>query len=220
MQQFNNPQYPPPPQQPYPQQWYNYPPQNAYPQTSPPPPKKRKWLWIYITVGVIGFIIFTAIGAAIEGGLNNTGQSATSSRPTTQPTQAPTPTATPMGLSNVKPTHGVPEIGGPISDFFGKYGTPTRIDGTDAFWVLNQDGSLSLDARDTGGGNVGYIAAVTPYSWSNDQTKNFCLAFAPQGYSPDPTSIPYTANGPFVYDSPGGKFALHLSSGSCDMNTL
>jgi hypothetical protein len=47
--------------------------------------------------------------------------------PTIQPTDTPTtvPTNAPTATSgaNVNATHGTPHLGGPISDFYGKYGT-------------------------------------------------------------------------------------------------
>ena len=221
-----------PPQKPaqnqlYPQkQWQQlpYPPQNQAPKK-----KSRKRLWLIIGVVVVVLVLASAIG------LHGTNVSTTESPGTTAaPTQLPahtqqstsqsTPvtTATAANLQNTKPTHGTPTIAGHISDFYGTYGTPLTTNGKDTLWLLSSDGSLSLDARDTGRGVVGYLAVSAPPDWSKQKVQAFCLGFAPHHYTLDKTALPNNTSGLYIYDSPSGKFALHVSSGFpryCYMNT-
>jgi hypothetical protein len=223
-----------PPQKPaqhqvYPQkQWQQlpYPPQNQAPKK-----KSRKRLWLMIAVVVVVLVLASAIG------LHGTNVSTTkSSGATAAPTQIPThtqqstsqstpvtTTTTAANLQNTKPTHGTPRIAGHISDFYGTYGTPLTTNGKDTLWLLSSDGSLSLDARDTGRGVVGYLAVSAPPSWSKQKVQAFCLGFAPHNYTLDKTALPNYTSGLYIYDSPSGKFALHVSSGFpryCYMNTL
>lgn len=138
---------------------------------------------------------------------------------TAAPTQKPNPSPT---TSAMAVTHGTPHLGGAISDFYGKYGNPINMTskpaGNDALWELNADGSLSLVARNTGGGTVGYLALTTP-DWGAEKIKETCLQFAPSDYTLDPTS-PQGSYDPIVYNSPSGKFALHIEFDSCWANTL
>jgi hypothetical protein len=201
-------------------------------QPSPPKKKSRKRLWLIIAAVVFVLALASAIA------LRSTNNSTTNSPQTTAaPTQVPThavqstsqitpvvtSTATAKNLKYVKPTHGIPTIEGQISDFFGKYGTPLTTNGKDTVWLLSSDGSLSLDVRDTGRGVVGYMSVSTPDSWSKQKLQAFCLGFAPHDYTLDRTSIPSNSSIVYVYNSPRGKFALHLSPGYpeyCYMNTL
>lgn len=187
----------------------------------PPSPKKKSHKRLWLILAAVVLVLAVMIGIASQ---SQNQQSASTSQatqnPTLQSTSRPTPKPTVQPTKGLAVTHGTPFIGGPISDFFGKYGSPTNTNGNDAFWSLNSDESLTIDARDTGGGRVGYLAIVTPDNWSQQHIQSFALGFAPQEYTLDQTSIPYNASGLYVYDSPSIKFALHLSQGSCYMNTL
>jgi hypothetical protein len=215
----------------FPQQQYQPP-----PEMQPQAPKKKSHirLWLIISALVVVLSLAFAIG------LHGTNVSTTNSpRALVAPAQIPTHTqqstsqSTPVttstsigaNLQNIKPTHGTPTIAGQISDFFGTYGKPLTTNGRDTVWLLSSDGSLSLDARDTGRGVVGYLAVSAPPSWSKQKVQAFCLGFAPHNYFLDKTSMLNNTSGLYIYDydSPSGKFALHLSSGSplyCYINTL
>lgn len=222
----------------YPQQQQQlYPPQfQPPPVMQPQPPKKKshKRLWLIISALVVVLVLVFAIG------LHGTNVSTTESpRAAAAPTQIPThvqqftsqstkvttTAVTAANLQNTKPTHGTPTIAGHISDFFGTYGTPLMTNGKDTVWLLSSEGGLSLDARDTGSGVVGYLAVSAPPSWSMQKVQAFCLGFAPHNYTLDKASMTNNMSGLYVYDydSPSGKFALHVSSGYpryCYMNTL
>ena len=230
-----------PPQKPaqhqvYPQQQWQqqpYPPQyQSLPEMQPQTPKKksRKRLWLIIAVVVVVLVLASAIG--LHGANVSTTESpGATAAPTQLPThtQQPTSQSTPVttttaaNLQNTKPTHGTPTIAGHISDFYGTYGTPLTTNGKDTVWLLSSDGSLSLDARDTGRGIVGYLAVSAPPGWSKQKVQAFCLGFAPHHYTLNKTSMPNNTSSLYIYDSPSGKFALHVSSGFpryCSMNTL
>lgn len=194
----------------------------------PPPKKPRSRRYMLIAAGLLALVVLFAWIANTHASQQSAASLQTRAThafhvisPTivnlgATPTRAkPTPYSTKPAI-----THGQPGIGGPISDFFGKYGSPSSTNGNDAVWLLNQDGSLLLDARNTGAGRVGYLSLTVPDSWSSDQTKTYCLSFAPPAYTLDPSSQPFNAQGLFVYNSPAGKFALHLQTASCWMNTL
>jgi hypothetical protein len=218
-------------------QWQQLPYSPQYqplPVMQPQTPKKKspKRLWLVIAVVVIVLVLASAIGlrganiSTIEGPKATAAQTripANAEQPTSQSTPVDTSKTTAGNLKNIKPTHGTPTFEGHISDFFGKYGTPSMTNGKDMVWLLSSDGGLSLDARDTGGGVVGYLSVTTPDSWSKQEVQAYCLGFAPHDYTLDKTSIPKNSSGLYVYDSPNGKFAFHVSSGYpqyCYMNTL
>lgn len=200
--------------------------QLSSPQFQPPPimqaqsseKKSRKRLWSVIAVVVVVLALATVVVLPIV-------RNSSSEHPHTQAvaTQVDQPSSqiTPVGtsttgaenLQNVKPTHGTPALYGQISDFIGTYGKPSTTNGKDSMWLLNADGSLSLDARNTGRGVVGYLSISIPNSWSKQKAKAYCLTFAPHNYTSDQTSIPNNSGNLFVYNSPSGRFALHISSG-------
>jgi hypothetical protein len=203
------------------------------PEMQPQPPQEKSHIRLWLIISAL--VVVLALAFAI--GLHDTNISTTESpRATSAPTQIPThtqqstsqstpvtTTTTAANLQNTKPTHGTPIIAGHISDFFGTYGTPLTTNGKDTVWLLSSDGGLSLDARDTGRGVVGYLAVSAPPGWSKQKVQAFCLGFAPHNYTLDKTSMPNNTSGLYIYDSPSGKFALHVSSGSpkyCYMNTL
>jgi hypothetical protein len=201
-------------------------------QPAPPKKKSRKRLWLIMVSVVIVLALTSAIALSIAK-ISTTGSPRTTAAPTQVPTHAVqstsqitptvTSTTTAQNFKNVKPTHGNPTIEGLISDFYGKYGKPLTTNGKDTVWLLSSDGSLSLDVRDTGSGVVGYLSISTPDTWSKQKLQAFCLGFAPHNYTLEQSSIPSNSSGVFVYNSPKGKFALHLSSGYpefCYMNTL
>ena len=207
------------------QQQQLYPPQIQPPpvmQSQPPEKKSRKRFWLVIATVVVVLALATAMGSLIVN-ISSTAHPQIKAAPTQAPAQAEQPisqstpastsTTTAENLQNIKPTHGSPSLGGQISDFIGTYGRPSMTDGKDSMWLLNSDGSLALDTRVTGRGVVGYVSISTPDSWSRQKVQDYCLAFAPHDYTLDKTSNPDNSSGLYVYDSPSGKFSLHVSSG-------
>src|SRR6266566_5044282 len=141
----------------YPQQQ-----QQLYPpQFQPPEKKSRKRFWLVIATVVVVLALATAMGSLIVN-ISSTAHPQIKAAPTQAPAQAEQPisqstpastsTTTAENLQNIKPTHGSPSLGGQISDFIGTYGRPSMTNGKDSMWLLNSDGSLALDTRDTGKG--------------------------------------------------------------------
>jgi hypothetical protein len=74
--------------------------------------------------------------------------------PPTDPLQQPTylsqpptqPQASPMHATRISATHGRPRVGGPISDFYGKYSTPHNQDAAGGeTWIISP--SLEMPYR-------------------------------------------------------------------------
>ncbi len=201
-------------------------------QPHPPEKKPRKRLWLVIVTVLFILGLATAIGS-LSMYISSTGHPLTAAVSTQAPTQvkqpalqstsADTSKTAVANFQNVNPTHGTPTLDGHISDFFGKYGKPSTTNGKDSMWLLNSDGSLALDARDTGKGVVGYVSISIPDSWSKQKAQAFCLAFAPHNYTTYKTSLSTNTGDLYVYNSPSGRFALHVSPGYplyCFMNSI
>lgn len=196
------------------------------PQFQPPPimqaplseKKSRKRLWPIIAVVVVVLALATVVVLPITN-ISSTKHPNTKAVPTqvkqtsSKITPAGTTATVAENLQNVKPTHGTPVLYGQISDFIGTYGKPSTTNGKDSMWILNADGSLSLEARNTGRGVIGYLSISIPNSWSEQKAMAYCLTFAPRNYVQVRTSIPDNSGSLFVYNSPSGRFALQISSG-------
>jgi len=109
-----------------------------------PPKKRRTWLWVVLGVlallilGCVGVVAIATQGAQTSTPRASTNAPVTGSTPaagntptaTIAPTATPTmeatamPTPTPTHPAKFPATHGRPHIGGPFSDFVGKYGQP------------------------------------------------------------------------------------------------
>ena len=167
--------------------------------------------------------------------------------PTSRPTTAPTakPTAKPTlaltkapKLTQLVITHGTPHLGGPISDFYGKYGThivgdvqagnaPNGSPDERVGWFTDSNNAyfLSVDYY-TPSNIVYYISYSGPSSWSKAQYRDYLLSFAPPGTAEDTaTNKWWTSQGgdpfdPIAYTSDIGKFFLHISDGNGYMNTV
>ena len=214
--------------------------QVSSPQFQPPPimqaqssekkPRKRLWSVIAVVVVIVAVVLaLTTVVVLPIANISSTEHPHTKAVPTqveqtsSQITSAVTPATTAENLQNVKPTHGTPVLFGQISDFIGTYGKPSTTNGKDSMWILNADGSLSLEARNTGRGVVGYLSISIPNTWSEQKAMAYCLTFAPRNYVQVQTSIPDNSGSLFVHNSPSGRFALHISSGYplyCYMDTV
>lgn len=166
-------------------------------------------------------VVLALVVCACADATSPTQDTGTVSPTTTIPTATKAvPTMTTLTKASQPPvTHGTPHLRGPLSDFFGKYGKAIGVNpATDPFWSLDQNGDLTLGARDMTGQGVEYIAITTPDTWSQQRVLNYCLMFAP----PDYVALPQPAGitGLVTYDSPSGKFAVHFQTGSCYLNTL
>lgn len=226
-----------PPQPPYQQPSYQYPPQQ--------PPKRTIWqrfraLPMIVQVPIVLFVIIFVGSAAISGVHDAISPPATPTpAPITQPTHVavkPTqsgiqPTATPQPQPTKAPaaiaaTHGTPYLGGPVSDFLGKFGQPINgVSPNSTGWLLDGENTLLLH-YDTTTQKVNYIAYTGSSSWSKAKYRDYLLTFAPSDYTEDTAANTTWQNGggdpydPIAYTSPVGRFFLHISDGSGWMNTI
>lgn len=94
-------------------------------------------------------------------------------------TSTPVPGATPQ-IGPASATHGRPHLGGPLSDFVGKYGPPTDQGDTTSqnFWV-GTDQTIDLNVLTNGQGEVTRLDVLGPPSWTTQQAASYCLQFLP-----------------------------------------
>ena len=187
-------------------------------QPQSPEKKSRKRFWYIIAAGVVVLVLASTVGSLI---LNNSSTEHPQTKAVPTQVEHTSSQITPAGNSttahekpkNIKPTHGTPTLYGQISDFIGTYGKPSTTNGKDSMWLLNAEGSLSLEARNSGRGVVVYLSISIPNSWNMQKAKAYCLALAPHNYTLYQTSTPNNSGNLFVYNSPSGRFALYISSG-------
>lgn len=256
---------PQPPQVPFPSQqpWYQQPmyPQQPFPpqfNQQQPSKKPRRRLWIILAI--IGSILTLScatcgIAGAFAPHTQQTVQpTSTIAVPTATPTQAPTatdtpqpsPTATDTPTPKPKPTtgvvnavtHGTPHLEGPISDFYGKYGSqiagtvdaisdPNGLPAASVAWVTDSANAYFLSVHyHTPSNTVYYITYSGPTDWSKEQYRDFMLTFAPPGTAENVSANQAWQSGggdpynPIAYTSNIGNFFIHISGESGDMNTV
>jgi hypothetical protein len=211
------------------------------------PKKSHRRLWIVLAI-IGGVLVLSCTICGVVAAFAPQTQTAV------QPTQAAAtatvaPTATHMLIRpTAKPTktggpivqtitHGKPHLRGPVSDFYGKYGTDIGPNG-----VQDSDGTSSvgwfISTNDANGGDVilvhysdssrlvNYISYNGPSSWSKAQYRDYLIAnFAPAGTATDNAANSWWAStggdrfDPIAYTSDSGKFFLHISDGNGWMNT-
>ena len=133
---------------------------------------------------------------------------------TEQPTPMPTPTSVPLS----KATHGKPHIGGPLSDFVGKYGMPEYGSDGQYNFVADSNGTIvSANIKGTPPNIVNYISVVASMDWSKDKTMTFCFQYLPD----DATLIVHDPDNNWLYDSSSlGRIDLLYGSSSCVFNLM
>ncbi|EFH82756.1 hypothetical protein [Ktedonobacter racemifer] len=102
---------------------------------------------------------------------------AVSTTPTSVPTATPTsvPTPTPTKKPQMNATDGQPHIGGPVSDFVGKYGQPV------VYTTFNDGSDIIVGTKQDTNNIVTWISVTGPQNWTFDTTRNYCLKFTPSG---------------------------------------
>lgn len=125
------------------------------------------------------------------------------------------PTATPTSASTqVVVTYGRPRLGGPLSDFVGKYGVPT-VEGSFT------DGDIEMGPQ-TDDNNIVQSVTAGPCnncsSWGLYQARDYCLQFMP------PKAVPYKGDGqnlqdlihsPIYFSSSIGRIGLTVEPTYC-----
>lgn len=233
--------------------FYNQP---TFGQPQKPPKKSRRRLWIILAI-IGGVLALSCTICGIVGAMNpqpTQAPAVAADTPTQAPTATPSPTPSPTATPTPKPrptatpkpkpaqgpaiTHGTPHLGGPVSDFYGKYGTDvgpagvqTNSDGTSSVgWCVdshNADICYTTLVHYSGSSHlVNYINYSGPSSWSKAQYRDYLIStFAPPGTAEDTQTNQWWANqggdpfNPIAYTSDIGKFFLHISDGNGWMNT-
>jgi hypothetical protein len=238
--------------------------QQGPPQQPPQPPlkKSRRRLWIILAI-IGGLLVLSCATCGIVAALvpptkqaiqptqapSIAVATATSTQaPTATDTPQPSPTATATPTPKPKPTtgatnvnaitHGTPHLGGPISDFYGKYGSqiagdvqsgsaPNGSPDSSVGWITDSNNAYFLAVHYYTPSNiVHYITYAGPSDWSKAQYRDFMLTFAPPGTAENVSANQAWQQGggdpynPIAYTSSIGNFFIHINSGSGDMNTV
>src|SRR5262249_49846861 len=124
-----------------------------------------------------------------------------SGRPTTPATATPR-----TGSASV--THGRPHLGGPLTDFVGKYGTPDNQGDASGlnFWT-GADQSIDLNINSDDQGSVTQVIVLGSSTWTTSQTQSYCQQFLPDGATQTGSSANL-----LTYSSRAGTVDLKLSS--------
>lgn len=152
-----------------------------------------------------------------------TGQLTNAATPAGSPTQGTSPSAhtTPAPVSTPTPnlalpsvTHGRPHLGGPFSDFVGKYGTPgNQGDGSSQNFWTGSDQSIDINVTRNEQGKVTQLNILGSTSWDAQQTQNYCTQFLPDG------AVQASASGNQIqYHSSAGQVMLNLQAPSCSLS--
>lgn len=137
-------------------------------------------------------------------------------------------------------THGAPHLGGPISDFYGKYGSqlfgigpksgssPSGRPSVSVAWMTDSNNGYLLSVHYyTDTHLVYYVDFSGPTDWSKAQFRDYLIAnFSPPGILEDSQTNQWWASqggdpyNPIAYSSDIGKFFLHITDGDGNMNTV
>jgi hypothetical protein len=227
------------------QPWQSPPPPNtSYPPQQPPyqtgnlppsSPQLQQQLSSGIPVWLL--VLFFAIFLYSCGSAQQT--TSTPTQPTNTSAAPTQPRLSPTKQVGITVTHGTPHLGGPISDFYGKYGR--QITGTvqsgsapngspeeSVGWVTDSNNAYFLSVHYyTPSHVVDYIDYVGPSTWSKAQYRDYLISnFAPAGTAENTqANQDWVSQGgdpfnPIAYTSDIGKFFLHISDGNGSMNTV
>lgn len=203
------------------------------------PPRSRRKLWLLVLVVVcglvvvgagVGFVVMLgapshtqargttsgaqptapAVGGGQVAGTATVRSTATSGRSTTP---GVVPTSRPhTGQPGV--THGRPRLGGPLTDFTGKYGSPSSQGDTNSlnFWT-GPDQTIDLNVDSNEQGNVAQVTVLGADTWTTTQTQSYCEQFLPDGAVQTGSSANL-----ITYHSSAGTINLKLPSAtSCSL---
>jgi hypothetical protein len=198
-------------------------------------PRKRRRPWLLALLGLVGLLILCLVIAIIGSivGLpispsghargapgaqgaqpGSPGSAGSSSTPLATQTASPTatvpPGATPQtGQPGV--TYGRPHLGGPFSDFVGKYGPPTNQGDANSqnFWV-GTDQTIDINVLTNALGVVTQLDVLGPDAWNAQQAAGYCVQFLPD------KAVQFSATATQrEYHSSVGTVVLTLQAHSC-----
>ena len=143
----------------------------------------------------------------------SSGQQTGTTTPSGKPAHA-SPTAPASNLARPSTTSGRPHLGGPFSDFVGKYGSPTsQGDGnSQEFWV-GPEQTIEISVVRNDQGEVTQLTILGPNTWNAQQTQSYCIQFLPDGATQF-----QTANNLIEYHSSAGEIVLNLQTTSCTLS--
>lgn len=195
-------------------------------------PKTRLWLLGALIAVILALVLGVGIGGMFHKSPtgNSHAQGATSTSIAlqhSQPTSTVTVTSsqatataivggthphnpTPI-VGSPSATHGRPHLGGPFSDFVGKYGIPTNQgDGSsEDFWV-GTDQSVDINVSRNEQGEVTQLNVLGPLSWTTQQATSYCTQFLPDN------AVQSNATATQVdYHTSVGNVELTLQTHSC-----
>ena len=101
-------------------------------------------------------------------------------------------------------------LGGPLTDFVGKYGAPSNQGDTDGqnFWI-GTDQSIDLNVNGNDQGKAEQVTVLGEDTWTTSQTQVYCAQFLPDGAVQSSSSATL-----ITYSSSAGTVDLRLSSAS------
>jgi hypothetical protein len=146
---------------------------------------------VLLVSGVLGVSAFAKGGSSAPSKTTTTSihqatQSAAAAAttvPTTEPASRPTQQSTPKSGPSV--THGTPQIGGPLSDFAGKYGQPNKYSAPPAYYRFLRAANSSTDGLIVGVDAVTNLVDNITWTntsnagWTASEAQAQCMAFAP-----------------------------------------
>lgn len=139
--------------------------------------KLPKWTYVCTAIILLLLIIFVSYGIS-HLVLSGTQTSSVTHNKTSSVVQKKSGSqATPIAV-----THGIPHLGGPISDFEGKYGQPISRSfqkGQLYYGDKSQTINIYAIADEQHNQPVTFLAVVGPQVWNDSQTKAYCTEFLP-----------------------------------------
>src|SRR6266568_6426136 len=192
-----------------------------------PPPRGRRsfWEWYraqtrFARIGlrcasIVVALLLCTVALTVYGStlppLPKTAQSPTPTTASTQATVLATlrPTATPTALPTPTPstvTHGTPRLGGPVSDFIGKYGQPDTSCSTCAKGAYNfqriqgtQTDFISTMLTDANGHVNSFLVQSPGADWDVTTATAICESFGPSDVNYDhPLQVLQSSDGSLV----------------------
>jgi hypothetical protein len=168
--------------------------------------KRRRWiLWLVVIVAI--FLLISLVNGIRTGGRGIDATAVTPTNTATVPVHV-TPTAT----KPPQATHGRPRMGGDITDFYGKYGTPSTVsNGSNVVWFTPD--RILISATPNIINTVVGVTIVGLESWNETKTLAYC-----QSFLPDDAQEFNRLNGTptwIDYHSSMGEIVLQLASQNC-----
>ena len=157
---------------------------------------------------IVSALLFTACGGGSQSSSSSPASTETPTltpASTTAPTKQPT-TKSPAATGNLTATYGTPRLGGPVSDFIGKYGQPDTSCSTCTGGVYNfqriqgtQTDYISTMLTDANGHVNGFLVQSQGTDWDVATATAICESFGPSDVNYDhPLKVLQSSNGSII----------------------